>query len=314
MKTISRRDFFKSATAGGLGVTGAVLLGGGAEARAIPPIKRAGKPALRLSLAAYSFREFFKDASHKRKTPPPPDKQIDLFNFIDFCADHGCEGTELTSYYFPPEVKTDVLVQLHRHAFLRGLAISGTSVGNNFARPKGPDLDKEIADVKRWIDHAAVLTAPHIRVFAGSAKGISDAEARKMCIGALEECCDYAGKKGIFLGLENHGGIVARPEGMLEIIQAVKSPWLGVNLDTGNFQTDDPYADLAKCAPYAVNVQVKVEMRAKGKQPERADLSRLIQILRDVNYQGYVVLEYEAKEDPWQAVPGVLKELKRLCA
>ncbi len=275
--------------------------------------KRIGQPRLQLSLAAYSFRQYFKDSSHPRETETDPARRIDLFDFIDYCADHGCAGAELTAYYFPKDVNADYLIRIKRHAFLRGLAISGASVGNNFALPKGEPLDQQIADVKRWIDYAAVMGAPHIRVFAGSAKGISDAEARTMCIGALEECCGYAGAKGIFLGLENHGGIVAEPEGLLEIVRAVKSPWLGVNLDTGNFHTADPYADLAKIAPYAVNVQLKVELQPKGqKASEPTDLPRVVNILREANYQGFVALEYEAKPDPWQAVPPVLKRMKEL--
>ncbi len=294
---------------------GAIGLSAPQISSAIEPLKRKGSARLQLSLAAYSFREDFKYSTHKRQTQVPAEKQIDLFDFIDFCADHGCDGTELTAYYFPPEVTTDYLIKIHRHAFLRGVAISGTSVGNNFALPKGEALDKQIADVKKWIDYAAIMGAPHIRVFAGAAKGITDAEARKMCIGSLEECCDYAGSKSIFLGLENHGGIVAEPEGMLEILKAVKSPWLGVNLDTGNFQTDDPYADLVKIAPYAVNVQLKAEIHRRGhKENELSDIPRLVKILRDANYQGYVALEYEAKEDAWTAVPRLLKQMKEAFA
>ena len=183
-------------------------------------------------------------------------------------------------------------------------------MGNNFALPAGPARDAQIADVKKWIDYAAIMGAPHIRIFAGAAKGIGDADARAMCISAIEECCAYAGTKGIFLGLENHGGIVATAAGMLEIIKAVKSPWFGVNLDTGNFHSEDPYAELAQIAPYAVNVQVKAEiLRAGAKQPEISDLPRVAKILRDANYQGWVALEYESKEDAWTAVPRLLTEL-----
>ncbi|MEZ5301206.1 MAG: TIM barrel protein [Verrucomicrobiales bacterium] len=107
---------------------------------------------------------------------------------------------------------------------------------------------REIADVKAWIDRAAVLGAPHIRVFAYQSKEIDAAASRKLCIGALEECCDYAGTKGIFLGVENHGGIVAEADGLLEIIKAVQSKRIGVNLDTGNFHTDDLYGDLSASA------------------------------------------------------------------
>lgn len=303
---ISRRHFLRStistaAVVSTLGITEQ-------KVHAIEPIKRAGSARFQLSLAAYSFRDSFLTKDETKK--------IDLFRFIDYCAEQGCAGAELTSYYFPKELTDDYLLQIRRHAFLRGVSISGTAVGNNFALPKGEKLAEQVLSVKKWIDHASVMGAPHIRVFAGAAaKGLSDAEARQMCIASLEECCDYAGKKGIFLGLENHGGIVAETSGILEIVKAVKSPWLGINLDTGNFHTDDPYADLEKIAPYAVNVQVKSNIHFRNqKEQTPADIGRFFKILRDANYQGFVVLEYEAKEDPWTAVPKLLKQMKQLIA
>ncbi len=305
---ISRRSFSLSA---GLALA-ALALPSSRTAAAAEPFKRAGKSRLRLSLAAYSFREFFKDASHNRPKAPPADKQIDLIQFIDYCAEHNCHGAELTSYYFPKDIAPEFLLQLKRHAFLRGIELSGTSVGNTFTVPAGQKRDQEIAHTKKWIDYAALMGIPHIRVFAGNLEGQSPEVAKKNCITALEECCAYAGTRGVFLGIENHGGIVAEPDALLDIVKAVQSPWVGVNLDTANFHTDDPYRDLARCAPYAVNVQLKTEVQAKGKKKESADIKRLVQILRDANYQGYLVLEYEAAEDPFQAVPRVLKELSEL--
>jgi len=305
MKNANRRTFLK---AFGFSLAGLGLSQTG-PANAIEPFKRAGAPRLSLSLAAYSFRDFFKDGNNRRDAKADQSKQIDLFQFIDFCAEHGCQGAELTSYYFPPNTDHEFLIKLRRHAFLRGIEISGTAVGNTFTDAK--KRTQEIAGVKKWIDHAAVLGAPHIRIFAGGAPNdVSASQARDLCISAIEECCEYAGSKGIFLGLENHGGIVAEPDGVLGIVRAVKSPWFGVNLDTGNFHTDDPYADLARCAPYAVNVQFKVEVTPRGRKKEPADLARVIKILRDANYQGYVALEYEAAEDPWIAVPRHLKQMK----
>jgi sugar phosphate isomerase/epimerase len=167
--------------------------------------------------------------------------------------------------------------------------------------------------VKKWLDHYAVLGAPHLRVFAGNApRGTSKEEAMKLCIAALEECADYAGKRGIFLGIENHGGIVAEPGDLLAIVQAVKSQWVGINLDSGNFHTDDPYRDFERCAPYAVNVQLKAEIQRRGQKSEQADLPRFVKALRDSNYQGYVALEYESAEDPWKAVPGLLQRMRQL--
>jgi sugar phosphate isomerase/epimerase len=102
---------------------------------------------------------------------------------------------------------------------------------------------------------------------------------------------------------------------MLDIIKAVNSPAVGINLDTGNFHSADPYADLARCAPWAVNVQVKVEIsRAGGKGSEPADLKKIAALLREANYQGWVALEYESRPDPFTAVPRHLKEMREAFA
>ncbi|HOY59035.1 MAG TPA: sugar phosphate isomerase/epimerase family protein [Verrucomicrobiota bacterium] len=302
---ITRRCFFGRAAAAAVTTAGAAVCL--PRLSAVPPLERKGKPQLRLSLAAYSFRDFFNAKEAARR--------ITLNDFIDFCADHGCVGTELTSYYFPKEFGNDYLVGLKRHAFLRGLAISGTAVGNNFTQSDGPDLDREIAAVKLWIDHAAVMGAPHIRVFAGAPKGIDLPTAKKQCVRALEECGAYAAEKGIWLGLENHGGIVADVAVLLEIVQAVQSPWVGVNLDSGNFYgPGDPYDDMARLAPYAVNVQIKVEINRAGKGKEQTDLARVMAILRQANYQGFVALEYESPADPWKAVPEWLERMRAAMA
>ena len=298
MKTeIYRRQFLAASTMALAGMaTGA-------------PFKRTGAPNLRLSLAAYSFRDHFQFMRGKpRKVANQP---IDMIKFMDFCADNGCAGAELTSYFFQPKITRKHLINLRRHAFLRGLELSGSAVGNNFSFPKGEAREAQITYVKEWIDHCAVLGAPHIRVFAGrEPKGIAREEADKWAIEALRECCDYAGRHGIFLGIENHDSI-GDSKSLIDFVKAVDHPWFGVNLDTGNFRTDNPYADMTAAAPYAVNVQVKVELRVNGKK-KPTDLARVMNILRKANFQGYVVLEYEAKENPYTTIPPLLKRIQPL--
>jgi sugar phosphate isomerase/epimerase len=309
MHTTSRRQFLQT--------TAATLLAA-PVARAIAPLGRTGKARLQLALAAYSFREFFggelqRGAGKKGGAVGPA---MDMFKFVDYCAEHGCDAAELTSYFFPKELPADYLVQVRRHAFIKGVAISGTAIGNNFSHPKGEKRDAEIALTKQWVDRAAVLGTSHIRVFAGQTKEISREEADKLVVAALEECSDYAGQKGIFLGIENHDAI-GSAEHLLKLIKQVNSRWLGVNLDSGNFRTADPYADFAECAPYAVNVQLKTEINPVGaatKGPQPADLGKFVKLLREAHYQGFVALEFEGKEDPFKSVPPVLKHLKELFA
>ena len=85
-----------------------------------------------------------------------------------------------------------------------------------------------------------------------------------------------------------------------------------MNLDSGNIIDKDSYAAFAKAAPYSATGQLKVELRdATGKRVP-ADFPRLIDILKKANYRGYVVLEYEAAENPYVAVPRYLKQLRKL--
>lgn len=275
-----------------------------AAAMAVDPFGRTQPPRLRLSLAAYSFRDQFV----KGKDGKPP--VMDMFQFLDFCAANGCEGAELTSYYFEDPPTDEYLRRVQRHAFLRGVSVSGTAIGNTFTHAPGAARDAELARTRAWIARAAVLGAPHIRVFAGGAQGASMAEAKKRTIEALEEMGELAGRHGIFLGLENHGGIVAASEDLLDIVKAVRSPWVGINLDIGNFHTADPYADLERCAPYAVNVQYKGLMRPKGSRAAvPTDLGRVVALLKKAGYQGWFVLEFENPEDPFVKVPVMLREM-----
>jgi sugar phosphate isomerase/epimerase len=281
----------------------ALCLASPAPALAIPPIGRTRPSHLKLSLAAYSYR--------KELQAKPP--KFDLFGFVDLAADMALDGVELTSYYFPTDVDSTYLHRLKQHAFELGLDVSGTSVGNNFCVPEGPARDEQLALVRTWIDRAAELDAPVIRIFAGTLpRGDTEEKAVARAIEGIKASLPYAAEKGVTLALENHGGITLTPPQILKIVKAIDAPNFGVNLDTGNFHGDDPYADLAELAPYAVNVQVKTEITRKGKKQEDADLGRVIDVLREAKYSGYVVLEYEAAEDAMTAVPKHIKTLRRL--
>jgi sugar phosphate isomerase/epimerase len=273
-----------------------------AAAFAIGPIKRQGPSRMKLSVAAYSFRDALAG----------PKKSMTLEDFVDRCTAWDLDAVEPTSYYFPDPATPEYCRRLRRHAFLLGLGISGTAIRNTFTYPPGPELQREIAHVKHWIDLAVELGAPTIRIFAGDLqKGTSEAEARQWCIEAIQQCCDYAAPRGVIIALENHGGIVSKADQLLSIVNEIKSEWFGVNWDSGNFRGADPYADLEKVAPYAVVAQIKTEISPNGVRQE-ADLARVIGILRGSGYRGFVVLEYEAEEDPFVAVPRYLKELRRL--
>jgi sugar phosphate isomerase/epimerase len=270
-------------------------------ARAIEPIERTAGSHFKFSLAAYSYRDLL-----NRKKP-----QLTLNDFIEDCAKFGLDGTELTSYYFQPNPSPEFLRELKAAAFRRGLDVSGTAVGNDFCFPPGKRRDQEIANVKRWIEYSDMMDAPVIRIFSGSAKeGQSADEARRLAIEAIEDCCQYAGKYGVFLALENHGGLTTEADEMLAIVRGVSSPWFGVNLDSGNFHSTDIYGDLATIAPYSLNVQIKIEVHPAGKPDEPSDFQRLAEILRTAGYRGYIVLEYEGRGNPREDCPKYIDQIR----
>lgn len=277
---------------------------------AADPIPRNGHSHLKLSLAAYSFHR------HLPQNWPTPRKtgEMSLLDFIDFCAVQQLDGVELTSYYFPREVTPEYIRQVREKTFRLGLDISGTAIGNDFCKPAGEALDAEKAMTRQWIDYAAELGAPVIRIFAGNVPaGDNEAAALDRCVPAIDESVAYAANKGVVLALENHGGVTATPEQLLAIVKRVApSPYFGVNFDSGNFHTPDPYASLEMIAPYAMNTQMKVSMHPTGQKAQPADFARVIDILKRSNYRGYLVLEYEESEEPRTAIPPLLKQLREL--
>lgn len=251
-----------------------------------------GPARIRVGSCAYSLRDLL--------TAKPP--TMDLFGFLEYCKSIELEGVELTQYYFPAQVEADYLERLADRCAELELVISGGAVGGALTGPVAEKADT-LEMIRTWLRHYQTLGAPVMRVFAGEApKDTPVAQAREWVVACIKECLPAAEEAGVRLVLENHGGVVATPEGMLEILGAIDSPWLAANLDTGNFHGEDPYADLARVAPYAANVHAKINVTAAGKPGEPADWDRIGAMLLDVGYRGFISIEYEGSQPPLEGV------------
>jgi sugar phosphate isomerase/epimerase len=279
-------------------------------AHAIEPFARDTAQFSGLGLTTYSLKRHMKWWWGKQTKSG----KLEMADFLDYCAELGLEGAEITSYFFPEALEKREIHALKRRAHLLGLDITGGAMGNNFAHP--PGSDENVGHMKyfrTWIDHFAELGAPVVRVFAarGLPKGASDEKILQNVIANLNEALAYAEKRGVMLGLENHD-FVKDIDYLLRILEAIDSEWLGVIWDSANLSpTPDPYAQLERIAPYAVTAQVKVMTRVKGKDVP-ADYARLVKILREATYRGYLIFEYEEEEDPYTAIPKHLPELRKL--
>jgi sugar phosphate isomerase/epimerase len=291
----------------------------------IEPIQRAGKGSfLKTSVNAYSFTKLL-NAKIKHH-----EQGMDLYDVVDFCAEHNIDGFDATGYFFPdfPARPTDQYINdLKLKAFESGVGISGSGVRNNFTVA---DKDKRAADVaiiKQWVEIASQLGAPVLRVFADTqmrsktwkdvAPGKTRAQVAAYITDNLKECAEHGEKHGVIIGVQNHGDFLQTAEQQLELIGMVNSKWCGAIVDTGYYKTADPYVDMAKAAPYAVNWQIKQSpFGAASAIP--LDLKRLLGIIRKSGYRGYIPVETLSVAgqpyDPFKIVPAFIDQVRQAIA
>ncbi|MGH9674544.1 MAG: sugar phosphate isomerase/epimerase family protein [Bryobacteraceae bacterium] len=259
----------------------------------------AKKARLRTAICAYSFRQALQS------------KSMTYDDLVRLAVDVGADGLDVTVYWFP-STEDSFLMPLRGLAYRHGVELYSIAVRTEMCRPTVEMREKEINEVRKWVDVAAKLGAGHIRVFGGTVpKGESEDTAAGWVVEILKRASEYAGAKGVILGLENHGGITARAERILDIVTKVNSRWVAVNLDTGNFSTN-AYQQIETMVPYAANVQFKSEVRDDKGQRVESDWDRIVAMLAKGGYQGYLSLEYEAREDPVAAMPRLIGKLNQL--
>jgi sugar phosphate isomerase/epimerase len=94
------------------------------------------------------------------------------------------------------------------------------------------------------------------------------------------------------------------------VLDDIKSPWLRATLDTGNF-LDDQYAQYKQLAPEAVFVQAKTYFGGGTWYTLDIDYDRVASILSEVDYRGYISLEFEGQESHETAIPKSLELLRK---
>ncbi|MCC6418930.1 MAG: sugar phosphate isomerase/epimerase [Gemmataceae bacterium] len=274
------------------------------------PIERTSGPRLKVSLNAYSFNKALSEGLKGQG------KGMTLFDLLDFCAEHNFDAIDPTGYYFPGYPKVPDAAYLNafkRRAFVLGLDISGTGVRTHFASPDRAKRAADVQHVKDWVEVAARLGAPVLRVFAGAApQGHSWEEVAEWLVADLRACVAHGQKHGVLIGIQNHDDFLKTGEQVVKIVKRVDSAWFGVVVDTGAFQTPDPYRDIAAVVPYAVNWQIKEYQPGKGKV--RTDLKQVVRIAREAGYRGYLPIETLPRGgevyEPRTRVPQLLRELR----
>jgi sugar phosphate isomerase/epimerase len=299
---IPRRTFLKTASAAA--AAGSILTGPARRAAATsdpnaPPAS--SEPRLLVGCCAYSYRKYLEHGP------------MTMEDFIRQGVELRLNGVDLTVYYLK---STDpaYLTELRHLAFKNGMPFSGAGCGASMVQADKAKRAQVLEQIRKWVDATDLLGASHLRIFAGELPpGAMVNQGIQWSVEIMKPACDYAGKKGITLGVEDHGGITQRADTTLEILRRVDSPFAGVNLDISNFvakSAEEQYSQIEACVPYATHAHIRDRF---GDNKEPIDLDRVWKLFAQGGYKGYMSAEYEGEEDPKTGVPKLIARMKTLC-
>jgi sugar phosphate isomerase/epimerase len=273
------------------------------------------RPKYKFAIATYSYWHF-------------REPKVTVQEVIDHAANLGADGVDVLHVQMDNETP-EYLTSLRKQAEDNGIELICLSIHQDFVDPDKVERDKNIEHTRHCIDIAHDLGISYIRLNSGRwntiksfdelmanrgiepvLPGFTEDDGFNWCIESIMECLPTAEKAGVVLALENHWGLTRTPEGLLRIVNAIDSPWLGALMDTGNF-LEDPYNKLEQIATQTVFVQAKTYYGGGEWYTLDLDYPRIAQILKRANYQGYISLEFEGKEDANIGVPKSLELLRQ---
>jgi len=290
---MNRRSFLSTAAA-------AVVAAAG-PAASVQQTAAPGKARFRTGLVAYSYRTALQS------------KAMTYEDLIRIAVDTGTDGIDMTVYWLP-STESDYLLSLRRLAYRNRVEIYSIGTRVQLAQPTAELRDKQLDDLKKWLDVAQRVGATHIRVFGGQKPaGATLEQAIGFASETLKRGGERAGARGMVLGVEDDGGITDFAKDTIAIVKGADSQYAGMNLDIGNFRPPNVYDQIEMSIPYAVSTHIKTTVALDdGKSRAPFDMDRVFKMFAAHGYRGYMGLEFEATEDPATAIPEQLRKLKQL--
>lgn len=301
--SMTRRDALRLALAG----ASSLALGGrfalGADVTGKPAAGKIGD--FKISLAEWSLHKALQK------------KEIDNLDFPKIAREqYGIEGVEFVNQFFKDKAHDDAyLKDLKTRAKDHGVdcvLIMIDGEGDLSAADKKA-RDKAVENHKKWVDAASALGCHAIRVNTGSNYGPDKVDTIVESCSALTE---YGDKHKIHIICENHGGPSSDPDSLIALMKGVNKPGFGTLPDFGNFPknkkgeyTIDVYDAIARLMPYAKGVSAKSYDFASDGRESNLDFARIMKIVTDAGYNGYVGIEYEGSR---LSEPEGIKATKKL--
>ena len=298
----ARRQFLKTA---GLSAIAAASASAWAALADLSTTTDTGKDARLIpGLCAYSYNQELKH------------NQMTMEQFLLQAVALRVESVDMTGYYLT-SMEPAYLYSLRRLAYKNALTFSGAACGVSMVQATPDQRADSLVQIKKWVDVTDLLGAPHLRIFAGKLPpGAALQQAVDWTVETMKSACDYAARKGVILGLEDHSGVSQSADVCLEIMHRVDSPFAAINLDVTNFlatPTQDRYAQIAACIPYATQTHIRDHFDDQSP----VDLERVWQLFAKAGFKGYMSVEYEpskiTKEPAATGVPKLVAQVRALC-
>ena len=239
--------------------------------------------------------------------------RLDFNGWLCRCAEElRVGGVDIIAEQMPARTKRCWLETKKRCTDLQ-LTIVSLSPGNDFGKPSAAARRAQVENVKRWIDTAGIMGAPCVRIFAGWPPAGQAAALWPRMVQCIRTVAKTAAGLGITLAVEPHdrGGFLSTSAQTLALIREIDSPWVRINLDTGNYVEPDLYAGLEASLPHAPHVVAKVHGLTPDGEAQAFDFDRIFAMLKRRHYRGFVTLEYEGPADELTSVPKAIAMLQR---
>lgn len=243
-----------------------------------------------ISLAQWSLHKGFRSG------------ELDPLNFAQIAKqDYGISAIEYVSQLFADKADDAYIRELKKRADDNGVTSVLIMVDRegNLGTPDDKERAQAVENHHKWVEAAKELGCHSIRVNAAG-QGTAD-EVKDAAIDGLGRLTEFADKHDINVIVENHGGYSSIGTWLVDVMKGVSHPRCGTLPDFGNFRIDqtetyDKYKGVEELMPYAKGVSAKSYNFDKKGNCKEIDFERMMQIVKDAGYTGYVGIEYEGSE------------------
>ena len=283
-----RRSFLKHLGAGALGLSifPALACTGRSEGSSGGESKSDKKLFFDISLAQWSLHKTIFDG------------KLDNLDFSATAANtFGIHAVEYVNQFFKDKAKdTAYLTNLNQRAKDNG--VKNVLIMIDGEGPLGSTVEKErlqaVENHYKWVEAAKFLDCHAIRVNAAG-EGTPE-EVKAAAIDGLGRLSEFAAQHGISVIVENHGGISSHGDWLSAVLQGVGKANCGSLPDFGNFYEYDRYQGVKDLMPFAKGVSAKANVFDQKGDEVNIDYRKMLQIVKDAGYNGYIGIEYEGSE------------------